>query len=157
MNVLEPASVEVRHVVEVGGDEVWHSACETDTEAVGEILARRLEAQDGTLLMMAELGCGKTVLVRGMARHLGIEPRQVQSPTYNLIHEYDAPHARLVHVDLYRLEADELDSLGLDELLAGPGIKAVEWAERLTWSPPASRRLKLRDLGGGRREIRLLA
>lgn len=152
----------MRHQVEAGGDEVWYSASEADTEAVGEELAKRLEPDHGALLLVADLGTGKTVLVRGMARHLGIARRQVQSPTYNLIHEYEGEHGRLVHVDLYRLEGDEeaaegLDALGLEELLAGDGVKAVEWAERLPWPAPAARRVELRSLGGPHREIRLIA
>lgn len=149
-----------------GDDEVWHSDSEGDTERVGEELARRLEATDGTLLLVADMGCGKTVLVRGMACHLGVDRREVLSPTYNLIHEYEGKHGRLVHVDLYRLESDELDAggadaaglgaLGLEELLAGRGVKAVEWAERLPWTPPGARRVELRALGGDRREIRLI-
>lgn len=142
------------------GDELWTSDSEAETEAVGEELAKRLEPDDGTLLLRADLGTGKTVLVRGMARRLGVDRRQVQSPTYNLVHEYEGEHGRLVHVDLYRLDegdAAALEGLGLDELLAGPGVKAVEWAERLPWTPPAARRVELRHLGGSRREIRLIA
>ena len=152
----------MRHVVEESGDEVWFSASETDTESVGEELAMRLEHEDGILLLVADLGTGKTVLVRGMARYLGIERRRVQSPTYNLIHEYEGEQGRLVHVDLYRLEEHELgagglDALGLDQLLAGEGVKAVEWAERMPWTPPGARRVDLRNLGGPHREIRLIA
>lgn len=147
----------MRHQVEESGDEVWHSASEAETEAVGEELAKRLEPLHGTLLMTADLGTGKTVLVRGMARRLGIDRRQVQSPTYNLIHEYDGEHGRLVHVDLYRLEDGEIESLGLEELMAGEGVKAVEWAERLPWTPADARRVELRNLGGPHREIRLIA
>lgn len=77
------------------------------------------------------MGTGKTVLVRGIGRALGIDPREIQSPTYNLIHEHEGEHGRLVHVDLYRLEGDEIAALGLEEILDGEGIKAVEWAERL--------------------------
>ncbi|MDA8020073.1 MAG: tRNA (adenosine(37)-N6)-threonylcarbamoyltransferase complex ATPase subunit type 1 TsaE [Thermoanaerobaculia bacterium] len=152
----------MKHLVEDGGDEVWYSTSESDTEEIGAELARRFEAGGTALLLVADLGSGKTVLVRGMARHLGIQRRQVQSPTYNLIHEYEGEHGRLVHVDLYRLEPHEAeaggwDSLGLDELLAGEGIKAVEWAERLPWTPRGSRRVELLNLGGSSREIRLIA
>jgi hypothetical protein len=60
----------------------------------------------------------------------------VLSPTYNLIREHRGAGGSLVHVDLYRLRSEETAALGLEELLAGPGVKVVEWAERLP-VPPA--------------------
>ncbi|MCP3961717.1 MAG: tRNA (adenosine(37)-N6)-threonylcarbamoyltransferase complex ATPase subunit type 1 TsaE [bacterium] len=126
---------------------------EVETERLGEELARR-RGGDVVVLLEGDLGSGKTVLVRGIARALGIDGREVQSPTYNLIHEHEGTAGRLVHVDLYRLEGDEIESLGLDELLTGPGIKAVEWAERLgagAW--PGAVRVRLERLAGGEREV----
>ena len=127
---------------------------EAETERLGEELAAA--GDDAVILLEGDLGSGKTVLVRGLARALGIDPREIQSPTYTLIHEHQGPGGRLVHVDLYRLEADEVAALGLDELLAGPGIKAVEWAERLdaAWGEiPYAVRLRLRRVGPGEREV----
>ncbi len=127
---------------------------EAETEALGEQLA-----QGGALILLeGDLGSGKTVLVRGLARALGIDPREVQSPTYTLIHLHEGPGGRLVHVDLYRLEPAELASLGLDELLAGEGIKAVEWADRLTaaWGEvPGAVRVRMRRTTAGQREVRI--
>src|ERR1041384_1368361 len=108
----------------------WRTTSEAETEAVGEALARGL-APDGVLFLSGDLGTGKTVLARGLARGLGIAPKEVQSPTFTLIREHHGPGGSLVHVDLYRLEPEETASLGLDELLAGPGVKVIEWAERL--------------------------
>lgn len=123
--------------VELTGGRPWTavSASEAETEALGGRLARALHPR-GTLLLDGEMGSGKTVLVRGMARALGVDPREVQSPTYTLIHEHRGTlpageATRLVHVDLYRVEPADLPALGLEELLAGSGVKAVEWAERL--------------------------
>ena len=113
---------------------VWTSRSEEETEQIGAELAEILKP-DGILLLESDLGGGKTVLVRGLAVALGIDRREVQSPTYALIHEHEGSAGRLVHVDLYRLEPEEVDGLGLDELLAGPGVKAVEWPDRLA-SPP---------------------
>jgi tRNA threonylcarbamoyladenosine biosynthesis protein TsaE len=113
-------------------------------------------APDGVLLLSGELGSGKTVLARGIGEGLGIDSREVQSPTFNLIREHQGSRGRLVHVDLYRLTAEETAGLGLDELLAGPGVKVVEWAERLPFAVPGGRRLRLRRLtgdGGDEREI----
>lgn len=78
------------------------------------------------------MGSGKTVFAQGLASALGVDPRQVQSPTFVLVREHEGAAGSLVHVDLYRLEDEAaLASIGLDELLAREGVKVVEWAERL--------------------------
>ena len=132
---------------------------EHETEAVGEQLARAV-APDGVVLLHGEMGSGKTVLVRGMARALGVDQREVQSPTYTLIHQHRAAGdrgraMRLTHVDLYRLELAELPALGLDEILAADGVKAVEWAERLAEPPAAAWRVVITGLAS-RREIEIV-
>ena len=131
----------------------WHSASEEDTEALGAALAAEL-APDGILLLSGDLGAGKTVLARGVAAGLGLDPREVQSPTFTLIREHRGPRGRLVHVDLYRLDPREAAGLGLEELLAGPGVKVVEWAERLPFAVPGALRLTLLRRAEGGREIR---
>lgn len=109
-----------------------------ETEAVGEELAAAL-GPDGTLLLEGGLGAGKTVLVRGLARALGVDPGEIQSPTFTLVREHHGPgDVRLVHLDLYRLDSDEVEAAGIEELLAGRGVKAVEWAERLPFEPPSA-------------------
>jgi len=134
----------------------WRTATEGETEALGAALAGEL-APDGVLLLSGDLGTGKTVLARGIAAALGIAPREVQSPTYTLIREHQGKDGgRMVHVDLYRLSPEESAELGLEELLAGPGVKVVEWAERLTFDVPGALRLTLRrtsEAGEGGREI----
>jgi tRNA threonylcarbamoyladenosine biosynthesis protein TsaE len=133
---------------------VTHS--EEETRELGRTLAREL-APDGILLLSGDLGSGKTVLARGVGEGLGIDPREVQSPTFTLIREHYPRHGsggRLVHVDLYRLEPEQTSSLGLEELLAGPGVKVVEWAERLPFAVPGARFMRLaRIQGGDGREI----
>jgi len=128
---------------------------------MGRALAREL-APDGVLLLSGELGSGKTVLARGIGEGLGIDAREVQSPTFTIIREHEGSGGRLVHVDLYRLAPEDTAGLGLDELLAGPGVKVVEWAERLPFAVPGARWLRLRRLasdegdegeGGQQREI----
>lgn len=130
----------------------WSSRSETATETIGGELVDAY-GNHRTLLLLGDLGSGKTVLVRGLAAALGIDRREIQSPTYTLIHEHRGTRGRLVHVDLYRLEPPEVDGLGLEELLAGPGVKAIEWADRLPAPPPDAVRVTLRKLGGGGREI----
>ena len=134
----------------------WRTASEEATQQLGRALAEE-RAPDGVLLLSGELGSGKTVLARGVAEALGIDPRRVQSPTFTLIVEHQGERGRLVHVDLYRLEFGEIGSLGLEELLAGPGVKVVEWAERLPWPVPGALRLVLSRLPGDEgREIHQL-
>ena len=127
----------------------WVTQSEEETRALGRELGREL-APDGVLLLSGELGAGKTVLARGIGEALGITPREVQSPTFTLIREHRGSGGRMVHVDLYRLDVGEMASLGLEELLAGQGVKVVEWAERLPFAVPGARRLRLRRRGEGK-------
>lgn len=120
----------------------WVTHDEEETRALGRTLAREL-APDGVLLLSGNLGSGKTVLARGIGEGLGIDPREVQSPTFTLIREHEGSGGRLVHVDLYRLEPEQTAALGLEELLAGPGVKVVEWAERLPFAVPGARVMRL--------------
>ena len=126
------------------------------TEAIGRALAARL-APDAVVLLDGELGVGKTVLARGLARGLGLDGDAVQSPTFTLVHEHgpaqDGEAPRMIHVDLYRLTPEEAVSIGIDELLAGPGLKAVEWPERLPSSPPDAVRVRLERTGHGARAV----
>ncbi len=127
---------------------IWTTADPAATRRVGEALAAEL-APDGVLLLSGDLGAGKTVLAQGVAEGLGIDPAEVQSPTFTLIREHRGPHGSLLHVDLYRLEPGQVEGLGLEELLAGPGVKVVEWAERLPFPVTGARHLTLRRAGPG--------
>lgn len=104
------------------------SASEEDTRRAGADLARRLKPGDAVLLE-GDLGAGKTVFVKGLAEGLGLDPDEVSSPSYALVHEYgpDGKPPVLVHADLYRLPAGggSVDDLGLDA--RGDTILAVEW------------------------------
>ncbi len=128
------------------------SAGEEETVEIGRHLAASLPP-DGVLLLDGDLGAGKTVLTRGFALHLGLDPDEIQSPTFTLIREHQGPRGRLVHADLYRLKPEEAEGIGLEELLAGPGLKVVEWAERLPFAVPGAVRFALRRTADGGREI----
>lgn len=129
------------------------SRSEADTEALGERLGRAL-GERGVVLLEGDLGSGKTVLVRGLAKALGVDRREIQSPTYALVHEHEGGVGRLVHVDLYRLEADEVPALGLEEHLYD-ALLAVEWPDRLPFEPPNPVRLEFVVEEGGGRKIHL--
>jgi tRNA threonylcarbamoyladenosine biosynthesis protein TsaE len=110
----------------------------------------------GTVLLVSgDLGAGKTAFVRGLAAGLGIDPDEVTSPTFTLVHEYRGGRLPLVHVDLYRLDRVELDEIGLDPDLAEGGVVAIEWPERLTRAIPRAIRIHIRDTGGDVREMEI--
>ena len=137
--------------------ELFHSESEADTRAIGEALACAL-VPDGVLLLSGDLGSGKTVLTQGLAEGLGIQSTEVQSPTFTLIREHHGSRGDLIHIDLYRLEGQELEALGLWEILAGPGVKAVEWSERLSFANPGAISVILRIAKANcRREIEIVA
>lgn len=101
-----------------------------ETQAVGEKIATLLQPGD-IILLHGDLGAGKTELVRGVARGLGVPEDQVSSPSFALIHEYPGRIA-LIHVDLYRLPALEAEFLlHLEDYWQQPVVTVIEWAERL--------------------------
>jgi tRNA threonylcarbamoyladenosine biosynthesis protein TsaE len=102
-----------------------------ETEALGEQWGRA--AKPGWLLgLSGDLGAGKTQLVKGLARGLGI-PARVHSPTFTLVNVYSGGRLQLYHLDLYRLEKrEEILGAGLEEYLnPKDGVTVIEWAERL--------------------------
>lgn len=102
------------------------------TTALGRELAAALKPP-ALVLLYGDLGVGKTTLVKGIVSGLGLAAEEeVTSPSFVFVHSF-RNHTRLYHVDLYRIEEPaELDTLGLDDLLAEQAIVVVEWAERLT-------------------------
>ena len=99
-----------------------------ETEALGAKLARQLK--DKRLVgFVGELGAGKTVFIRGMARELGYSGR-VTSPTFALVNEYrENGNLIMCHFDLCRLTADELEDIGWYDYLASGALCAAEWAD----------------------------
>jgi tRNA threonylcarbamoyladenosine biosynthesis protein TsaE len=133
---------------------VFDTDSETATSAVGESLGRALRAGD-VVLLFGDLGAGKTAFVRGMARGAGASPDEVSSPTFTLVQEYTGTSLTLYHVDLYRLDSAEIDDLGLEDLVAGDGVVAIEWAERWKGRPDDAIEVRIEDAGEDLRRIRI--
>jgi tRNA threonylcarbamoyladenosine biosynthesis protein TsaE len=116
---------------------VYRTASEEETIALGERIARELPRKR-VVLLIGELGAGKTTLAKGIVKGLGAaSPDEVSSPTFTLIHEYGR-EGRVYHVDLYRLEeARELATLGLEDLFDREAIVLIEWGERFPQILPA--------------------
>jgi tRNA threonylcarbamoyladenosine biosynthesis protein TsaE len=104
-------------------------ASRRETVRLGRRIARLLAPGD-LVLLEGELGAGKTFLARAIARALGVDSREIGSPTFTLVHEYETERATLLHVDLYRLldgPRAEVERLGLRERRAEGAILVVEW------------------------------
>jgi tRNA threonylcarbamoyladenosine biosynthesis protein TsaE len=127
-----------------------HGAAET--ESVGERLAAELGPGD-VVLVSGELGAGKTTLIRGAARGLGVtEP--VTSPTFTIGHTYSG-RVPVSHLDLYRLaELDQEDPALLDDYVTPRSVSFIEWpAAAEPWLEGITRRVEIRHAGGDEREI----
>jgi tRNA threonylcarbamoyladenosine biosynthesis protein TsaE len=131
-----------------------HSRSEAETRAIAAALAPKL-APGAVILLSGDLGAGKTAFVRGLAEGLALDPDEVTSPTFTLVHEYRGGRLPLIHVDLYRLDRADLDEIGLDQDLAAKGVTAVEWAERLTRPIPEALRVTIVDQGEDLRSIEI--
>jgi tRNA threonylcarbamoyladenosine biosynthesis protein TsaE len=129
---------------------ISHSPAET--EALGEAWGRT--AESGLIIgLSGDLGAGKTQLVKGLARGLGIAAR-VHSPTFTLVNVYTGGRLTLFHLDLYRLETHEqIVAAGLEEYLQPAGITVIEWAER--WGEARSPKPEARSQRGGRRWVQI--
>lgn len=119
-----------------------------DTEAtrsLGKILGQSL-SPGSVILLEGDLGAGKTTLVQGIGEGLGMTD-PIVSPTFTLINEYTQGRIPLYHLDLYRLQPEEVEALNLETYWEGLemplGVVAIEWAERLPYLPSNYLRLHL--------------
>ncbi len=102
-----------------------------ETTSLGRRIGALLRPGE-VLLLVGDLGTGKTTFVQGLATGLDISTRP-RSPTFTMVHTYDGGRYPLVHVDLYRLDTShEVLSLGLEELFEPPAVAVVEWGEKAT-------------------------
>ena len=117
----------------------FRTASEEETIALGERLARELPGKQ-VVLLIGQLGAGKTTLAKGIVKGLDAAlPEEVSSPTFTLIHEY-GPEGRVYHVDLYRLdELRDVATLGLEDLFEREAVVLIEWGERFPEILPEGR------------------
>lgn len=134
---------------------------ETDSEegtiALGIELARELPPK-AIVLLVGNLGAGKTTFAKGIAKGLhAAEPDEVSSPTFTLIHEYGTAN-KVYHIDLYRLDsARDVATLGLEELFDREAIVLIEWGERFPeFIPPQRIEVRIAQLPDDRRRITVL-
>ena len=130
---------------------VSHS--EAETLRIGKRLGRSLK-HPALILLQGELGAGKSVLARGIARGLGVSSRvPVTSPTFTLMNHYPA-RLDLYHFDLYRItDPDELVELGFDDFAHGQGVALVEWPERLENKSLPALKVEVRSCNGSLRKL----
>jgi tRNA threonylcarbamoyladenosine biosynthesis protein TsaE len=131
----------------------FRTRSEEETIALGQQLGAELAG--GVVLLIGNLGAGKTTIAKGIVSARGqTAPEDVSSPTFTLIHQYGGENP-VYHIDLYRLdEAREVEGLGLDDLFASGSLVLMEWAERFPSLLPAGRtEIRLRMLADDMREI----
>jgi tRNA threonylcarbamoyladenosine biosynthesis protein TsaE len=134
---------------------IFHTNSEEETIALGESLAAELPAR-AVVLLIGNLGAGKTTLAKGIVKGLGAaQPEEVSSPTFTLIHEYSPS---VYHIDLYRLDQPaQIATLGLDEIFDRHAVVLIEWGERFPQLMPENRiEIQLRTTGDDSREIEIL-
>jgi tRNA threonylcarbamoyladenosine biosynthesis protein TsaE len=132
----------------------FRTGSEEETIALGERLARELPRR-AAVLLIGDLGAGKTTLAKGIVKGLGAaEPEEVSSPTFTLIHEYGAQPA-VYHVDLYRLDyAREAARLGLEEIFEKEAVVLIEWGEKFPELLPDERvEIRIKSSHDNQREI----
>ena len=130
-----------------------------DTIDVGRKLAALLNPPQ-LLILRGDLGTGKTTLVKGIAQALdAADPDEVTSPTFTLLHEYEGTRngrpIKLFHLDVYRIEGErQLETLGLEELLAPDALVFVEWGEKFkSIQKRATGEIVITSEGGDARKI----
>jgi tRNA threonylcarbamoyladenosine biosynthesis protein TsaE len=127
------------------------------TERIGERLARIARPGD-VLALWGELGAGKTVLAKGVAAGLGLEPGDVASPTFIILREHYGGRMPFFHLDLYRLEGQDLGTTGWEETLDAGGITVIEWPDRAGASLPSDRLdIHLEHIADTKRSVRMEA
>ncbi|MBQ2740042.1 MAG: tRNA (adenosine(37)-N6)-threonylcarbamoyltransferase complex ATPase subunit type 1 TsaE [Clostridia bacterium] len=129
---------------------VFISNAREETMAIAEEYAKTLRGGD-VVLLDGDMGAGKTVFTKGLAKGLGIE-EEITSPTYAYMNDYDG---RLFHYDCYRIESvEQAERLGLADYFDMGGICIVEWAQNIApLLPKKVKRVSIKKLSENQREI----
>ena len=129
------------------------SNCPEDTEEIGYKIGKKLSAGN-IVRLYGDLGSGKTTMVKGIARALGIEKKDVTSASFTIIAEYPV-NPPFFHIDLYRTsKGADLDSTGIWDCLGTHSISVIEWAEHAEGELPGdSLKVTIKDIGNDMREI----
>jgi len=136
--------------------ECYRTFSDLETVELGRTIARSLPKKV-CVLLIGNLGAGKTTLAKGIIHGLGFaEPDEIASPTYTLIHEYG--DGRVYHIDLYRLDKpQQVATLGLDDIFDREAVVLIEWGERFPALMPSQRiEIRLSALGDEDRQIEII-
>ncbi len=139
---------------------IWkvHSQRAEDTFHLGEFMGTLL-MPGAVLALMGDLGAGKTVFAKGIARGMEvIDEREVTSPSFTLVNEYKG-RLPIYHVDLYRLQnPGQVEDLGWEEFIFGSGVTLIEWSEKVLHLLPEERiEVYLKWIGERERDVRFQA
>ena len=135
---------------------VYKISSDEETVELGRTIARSLPKK-ACVLLIGNLGAGKTTLAKGIVDGLGFaEPEEVVSPTFTLIHEYG--DGQVYHIDLYRLDkAEQVATLGLDDILDRDAVILIEWGERFPELMPRPRmEIRMTAVGDDERQIEII-
>ncbi len=138
-------------------DSITSGSPEDTLEAGARLAARAPDCR--AFYLEGDLGAGKTVFAKGLARQYGVDPNQVTSPTFALVARYGEGMRPVYHLDLYRIERpEELRELGIEEMEEEDAVVIVEWPERLgAYRRDDAMRVRLALEANGARRIEMLA
>lgn len=137
--------------------QIYYTTDEARTLEIARELGARLRAGD-IVLLRGDMGAGKSVFARGLARGLGITSH-ITSPTFTTMQQYSGPTCNFYHFDLYRMDdPEQLFETGLNEYIGGDGIAAIEWPENAGLDPEGAytvrvERVSMSDVPAGEQPV----
>lgn len=130
------------------------SQSKEETMKLGAMIAQH-SFRGAVILLVGDLGAGKTTLTGGLANALGIQEK-IMSPTFNILRCYFHGRIPFYHIDAYRLEEGTNRDIGLEEYIEGDGVCAIEWPSYIKeWIPSHFLEVKIEHVEGDKRKITL--